>query len=468
MNAEDRRKALVTLAGRVAKRKAILDELHPKQRAVAEDPSQYKALLCGRRSGKTELDARLIALALEECGPDEWVIYAAVTRSLAKDLIWTRLETLNERHQLGWRMIENEGLIETPRGGKFRCLGFDKLPELQKVRGYKLRLAIFDEPATYADKLEGLIRECVGPALSDLRGKLVINGTPGAACIGYWFEASTGKITRYKTYHWTVRNNPKYPRNAEEMLAEERAENHWTEEDAAYRREWLAEWLDDPDALVYAFTRDRNTVTVSGYDRSEWLTTLGVDFGMTDSCAWAVIGSHKRSRQSFVLHAEKHVDLLPSEAAEITKRLRDEWQCSRIVGDGGGLGKPYVEEFNRRHAPIVGIHIELAEKSDKTGAISLLNGDLRAQQLMLCLPEAECLASEIQHLPWASALKKEEHPGYDNHCADAMLYCWRAHRAYYHRTPVSAPEVTSEELDAIERRKRMRGAGKTAKPWHLR
>lgn len=455
--------------------RSLYAELHQKQRDVARDTARYIALLCGRRSGKTELMARMIAVALIHCGFNEWVLYACRTQAIAKDLMWGHLEAINERYQLGWRMTEQTGMIRTPNGGRFRLFGVDDRKAREKVRGYKARRAFLDEASTYQDELEKLIQDCLSPALTDLGGGLVLAGTPGSVCVGYWFRASTGEIPAYSCHHWTVRQNPKFPRDVEEMLAEERANFAWTEESPSYRREWLAEWVDDESALVYMFVRERNAVDAPevAFDPKTWLTTLGVDFGMTDHCGWVVLGSPPGSRSIYVLWAEKHTGLLPNEAAKLTADLYGQFQCARIYADGGGLGKPYVEEFNRRWADSLGVRMTPADKADKVGTISLLNGDLRSKALLV-LPDAEAYAGEVQFLPWLDERRTKEHPGFANHLADAGLYAWKGHKSYWQKPPPpdkpkdERPPVLRAIVHAAQQHKRNQKRPRKAAPWGIR
>lgn len=465
-----KRDVVLELVRRKRIRKAIKRELHSAQRRALKDKARFIAMLCSRRAGKTELCARMIALALLDSGVNEWVVFAARTASIARDLIWVHLEQLNIRHGLGWEMHENLGTIKTPTGAQFRLLGVDKRKEVQKIRGYKLRLIILDEASTYQEHLEELIRDCAEPALTDLRGRLVLSGTPGVVCEGYWFEASTGLKPKFSVHAWTVRENPLFPRDVEEMLREVREENGWSEDDPTYRREYLGEWVEDTSALVYKFVRARNTCDElpEEFDPSTWLCTLGIDFGMTDECAWVVLGTPKHSKQVFVLHAEKESELLPDEAAAKTAALVKRFKPVRLVGDGGGIGKPYVAEFNRRWAHDAGISVSLAEKIDKVGAISLLNGDLRAGEardarIKLLLPAAEELAREIQHLPWLDAAHTKENPSFPNHCADAFLYAWRAHTSFWNRPKKKEP--TRAEKEAAERKERAKRAREGQKNW---
>lgn len=461
---------------RLETRNRIIGELHWAQRAVILAflaGIQYIAALCGRRAGKTELDARIIAIALEMCGPEEWVIYAAVTRGLAKDLIWSRLVAINERHNLGWHIKDHEGLIETPRGGKFRVFGFDKLPELEKTRGYKLRCAIFDEPATYADKLDYLIRECVGPALGDLRGWLLINGTPGAVCVGFWYEASTGLRERYKTFRWTVLDNPRFPRNAQEMLDEERRENQWDEDNATYQREWLARWVNDPTAQVYKFVPDRNFIRELPEDYAErgggWVFTLGIDFGYSpDPCAWVVLGSPRNSRDMYLVYDEQQSEMLADEAAKVTRRLVERFDPQAVVGDPAAAN--YIAEWNRRHADEMKCWIQPADKLEKKDAINTLNDELKASPPRFKVYEqasaskTDCWSHEAVHLPWKNERREEEHPGYPNHSLDAGLYASRKHRAYLHELPKPKPTVDeAAKLAQLERINRVQAQLRASK-----
>ena len=176
----DRRAARLVLARRKRLIQAIARELHPRQRAVVRDASRYIALLCGRRAGKTELVARLIAIAIISSGDNEWVVFGARTQAIAKDLIWAHLVRINDEYGLGWKMSEHTGSLRAQNGARFRVFGVDDRVAIDKVRGYKIRLACFDEASTYDDLIPGLIQS-LSPALTDLSGRLVLEWRPEQA-----------------------------------------------------------------------------------------------------------------------------------------------------------------------------------------------------------------------------------------------------------------------------------------------
>lgn len=449
----------------------ILGELFDIQRAIADEwlrGCRYFALSCSRRAGKTQLLARLIAISLLHSGRDEWTCFAARTLGIAKDLIWSELERINKRYELNWKINGSDLSITTPTGARFRLVGVDDRASIEKVRGKRFRLFICDEASTYQDALQNLFMSCVQPGLVDIRGSFILSGTPGYTCSGFWFDIATGaldengevKYPDYRRHHWTLRQNP-HIRDADAELADIRRQNRWTEEDPVYVREYLGEWRADDSALVYAFTRARNIIPVLPvpFEPKTWLVTLGVDYGMSDHTAWVALGSPPNDQRTFVIKARKERGKLPDEVSEITEQFVKRYAPVRIVGDSGGLGKTFVEEFNRRHAAKAGIHIIPAKKADKLANIATVNGALRLANkpggLMLLEKEAEPLAGEIQFLPWLDEARTKEHPRYANHCADSMIYSHKEHRGYLHE-PVKqhVPEprwTTLEQRLATER-----------------
>jgi hypothetical protein len=427
---------------RTAGQRPWMTDLFALQRAVADSPSRHKVVTCSRRGGKTVLLSALAIDALETCQHDEGVVYLARTRMIAKDLIWAKLRELVRRHDLGWRMHETELRVENRAGGYLLVRGAEGASpgeELDKLRGLKLRRALADEPATYAETLDALLREVLEPALGDLRGDVVVAGTPGIVCAGTWHDISTGKRPKWTRWAWTIRDNPHFP-DADEYLAGAKLENGWSDDDPTYQREYLGQWTADDSAQVYRYLDARNAVAdIPGYDRDRWHHVIGVDFGMRDDCAWVVLAAHPHDRRLYAVEARKAAGLLVDDAAAVTAELCQRYRPSAVVGDAGGLGKPYVEQWNARHAGQLGMPaMQSAEKADKRAAIDLLNADLRTGRLLVA-PGAISLADEWRVLPWKDAARTLEHPAYPNHLADACLYAWRASHAYLHTPAVPAP-----------------------------
>lgn len=451
---------------RETKARAILDELFDKQKVVARswlNGQRFMSLCCSRRAGKTQLLARMIAIALVHAGPSEWVVFGARTLQIARDIIWSELFRINQRHELGWKLNEQHGTITTPAGGCFRLVGVVDKKSVEKVRGKRYRLVVLDEAATYQELLQRLYNDAFRPGLVDLGGALVLSGTPGYVCAGYWFEAATGKL-HYEVHYWTLRDNP-HMRDPDAELASVLRENKWTEEEPSYKREYLGLWVNDESTLVYSgylATRNKQAPHAALSD-GEWLCTLGCDYGVNDATALVVLGTQKGDDRTYVLHASKYSGLLPDEVADLMAQLVDMYKPTSAVGDSGGLGKPYVLEWNRRHAERANLHLKPAEKTAKLAAIELVNGAFRSSKLMLT-PGTEEIEEEIQYLPWFDSLRTKEHPQYPNHSSDALLYAFREHSGYAFVTRPEAPPEPYRKWSTVEERK-ARNRKKQTQDW---
>jgi hypothetical protein len=194
-------------------------------------------------------------------------------------------------------------------------------------------------------------------------------------------------------------------------------------------------WVRDGEGLVYyAFDEARN---VCGEAKCQNYV-LGIDYGFTDPTAFSVVGWNDHDPCAYVVESFKVEGMTPSDAAEAVVELRGRYDFSRIVADIGGLGKGYAEEARRRfHLPI-----EPAEKTNKLGFIKLLNGDLSHGRVKVAQQSAAPLLTEWLELPLDDSRAKEA-DGFENHCADATLYAWRACWAFIQKPP--APAKTPEQ-----------------------
>ncbi len=190
-------------------------------------------------------------------------------------------------------------------------------------------------------------------------------------------------------------------------------------------------WVVDSSGLVYQWDPERNART----DQPDYTNTvLGIDFGYTDSTAFSILGWSKHSQTLSVLWSHKEAGLIPSACAEVVRELDAVYHFDRIVGDVGGLGKGYAEEMRQRFS----IPIKPAEKKNKLGYISLLNGALARGELLIVKPSNQELIRELEELPWNEARTAEE-PGFENHLTDSLLYAWREAKAFWEKP--AGPEL---------------------------
>lgn len=428
------------------------------QRRALEDTGKRKALLCGRRSGKT----RTVLMALWRAAvehPRAIVPYVCLSRPVAKRILWPTIKEAVEQLEIDCVMRESDLSVRFPNHSQLVLLGADKPSEVNKLRGQKFPAAAVDEPQAFRDDvLRELVDEVLEPTLLDYRGTLWMGGTPGARCAGYFHDLTLGKLPGWKVYHWTVLDNPTIP-HAAEWLAELCERRGWTPSNPTYRREYLGEWVRDDDALVYRFSRARDLVTElpADYTRPQdvrWDHALGIDFGFVDDTAWVLLAHRARVLREqdtplamhtvYVPWSDGEPGLTPSAAGKRTQALVEQHRPSRLVGDAGGLGKAFVEEARERF----GLSIEAAEKPKKAAYIELLNDAFISQRLKVLESANAGLIHELETVQWDEARRAED-PRFSNHRTDALLYGWRAVRAHL------APEVVAPAEHAPEYDRRL-------------
>lgn len=227
-------------------------------------------------------------------------------------------------------------------------------------------------------------------------------------------------------------------------------------------------WIRDDEGLVYKFA-PYNRINVNFAEEMRqgvrWRFILGIDYGFDDAVAFVVLGWRVHERIVYVIESSKENGLTPDDAAQKTRSFEQRYKFDGIIGDTGGLGKGYAEEAKKRFQ----IPIVAAEKHNKRGYIDLLNGALKARQLMV-LPGNEALEREWNTLPWAEGRMKES-AGFANHLADACLYAWRASSAFLEQDSPKADERTLEQREDDEERRLAREldrGGKRDRSWARR
>jgi hypothetical protein len=445
---------------------AIRSDLFYEQCMLLDDPALMRAVHSGRRAGKSEGMPRYALLEALDAGPGQTVIIGAETLKKCKALHWDKIREVVIKHKLPFVPNGQEHTWITPWKSKIVLWGLLDDGAVQLLRGFAIKAAFFDECATYSSKLTKLVDEVLEPALGDYAGKLSLFGTPTATRVGPWFDICCGKDKhRFSVHHWDARKNPFFRKETGGAMAWFQgilAKNGWTWDSATFAREYLGLFVDDSDQLVYRYSQsDLNNVLAmpKNWDRDLWGCTVGVDFGINDDCAWTAIGSHPHERKTYALESFKKTGMLTDEAAQTTVEVCERYRPMTLVGDTGGLGKPYAEEWNRRHAgkattngytlpPMIA-----ADKLGKRAHIDLVNTEFRTGRLVLVKPKCEALAGELTVLPWYKGERLKEHPAYPNHCADSLLYATTQHFSYLNSLPVKrAVKIvpTPDEDSAIE------------------
>jgi predicted phage terminase large subunit-like protein len=176
-------------------------ELLPWQQEVFGDPTRFKIVAAGRRTGKSRLAAwMLIINALQtERGH---VFYVAPTQGQARDIMWQTLLELGHGVIKGAHI--NNLQITLINGATISLKGGDR-PET--MRGVSLKFLVLDE---YADIKPDVWEQILRPALADQKGHAMFIGTPMGR--NHFYElykyAELGDDATYKAWHFTSYDNP--------------------------------------------------------------------------------------------------------------------------------------------------------------------------------------------------------------------------------------------------------------------
>lgn len=420
-------KELLAEAERRNAARAHLDSIRSdKQREFAKDPSQFRVAICGRRAGKTIEVIYEFKDSLDK-NPGDTHVFIEQSRPSAIAKLWKPFKQLNDQH--GWGLKFNLATSEAPmtiehdNGSILYIVGADQEKHIDKVRGVpRLRLACVDECGKIKPLLlEYLVYEVLEPGLMDVNGKLILSGTPGLAPVGFWYEASSGKLPGWSTHHWTVYDNPFI--DGEKAIEELLIRRNWDRDNPIFQREYLGLWIKDLTQLIFAFG-EHNIIHVLPQINSGWTFILSLDFGTAAATSFVVLGYPPYGRNVYIFRSYKEIGLAPTEVADRVRDLIAEYHPSKVIGDLHGLGKAYAQEMIKRH----NIVIQAADKSNKRGVIEYVSDGFRTGQI-LSYAENKTLHQELGTLLW-----DEEHKdiadGQDDHESEALVYGFRECSVY--------------------------------------
>jgi len=368
--------------------------------------------------------------------------YIALTRESAKNIMWPVLKELDHKYSIGGQFVEAALEYKIASDKVVKLFGADMVNFTDRLRGIKTPFAAIDEMQSFRGHVEFLVDDVLTPAISDYSdGQIAATGTPGPVPKGYYYDLATGKLG-FSVHHWTVYENPYMP-NSKEFVADLMKKKGWTEAHPTYRREWLGEWVADPDALVYRFNHFLNSVKEIP-NKPEWLYVLGVDLGYDpDPSAFVLCGYSVYDRNLYVIDCYKEKKLTVSDVAERIRYYQKQYPFLQITIDAGAQGKMIAEEITQRFQ----IPLIAAEKHGKAGFIEIMNSDFQHGIIKLVDNKTKDLQDELLSLIWDSEKQQRvEDSRYDNHLADGLLYAWRWCYNYAARDFVEKPKIDTDEF----------------------
>lgn len=437
----------------------MLADAHPKQRAALADPASRKCFEKGRRGGGSFAVALWL---LEEYHrwPGATSLFVALTKEHAKSILWPTLEQLDQKYQLGGTFNALDLSYTLPNGYRILLRAAKDRAQVEKLRGIAggLRRAAVDECGSFIghdQHFRYLLSSVIAPQFMDTHahggGQMVLCGSPGLTPMGFFFEKCTGRnhkgqeVQQWSTHHWTALDNNFV--DAKGYFAEELANGNHILDDTSveevvaelvalngvplsdprwapvlakltseFRREYLADWVNDTDSLIYQCKK--KNLLPEGFELPRgvpWRIVVAADVGWGDGNGFAVAAKSLRGREIVLLQAYYVPQLDDAQiAAEITA-LKKAWHTGEAYVDCGGEGDRLVANLENH-----GCIVQKAEKPRKRPRIEYVRALLHTGSLQLRPEHCADLIAEWSALPWSED-KQSHREGYVDDVADAVL-----------------------------------------------
>lgn len=371
--------------------------LFAEQKHVLEDNiSKNIIIICGRRSGKTELNARLLVNKCIE--PDSPCFYIHLTFSNA---IQQEYDLVIKQAQQASLQIKREsradGIIEFTNGSSIRFRGVNNEQEQQKLLGFKQKIVIIDEVQSQRG-LKNLIDVIIQPLLTDYTGsQLICTGTPPRTP-GTYAEVLWNNAT-WRKYHWNFLVNPYIP-DADGSLNAICANKGITRDNSFIQREYLGvvgkydtEAQVMKDYKVYDGDVPKDFIPDECY--------MGVDYGFSDSNFIVSFAVNKQQRRGYIIYEDCFNKQTITQIIDSTKKGYEKSkqfmiarnpsyniQRINIYCDTNEESISY-EMFNNYHLPAYN-----AYKYDKSLQLSQLSEECRTGRINI--PKGGKLEEEFQ------------------------------------------------------------------------
>ena len=438
--------------------------LSPAQSKYVQDEHRIAVGVCGRRAGKTKGLVRKMGRAAHACR-NGLVGYITETLSWARDLVWdpssaVGLRQMDKELGLGGEFNDSRLDLTYPNGSRVFLGGAKDIGQCEKFRGMPFRLLVLDEAGSFnPDVLRYIVKEIVPAALSDYRGTLCITGTPHATADGYFYDVATDPNRGASVHHWTVRDNPYFPRWAghpnweqevDHYLEEERALYGYTEQDPAYLREYLGLWVRDETEFIYHLDQAAPYEPPPSEDVH---CVMGMDLGWKDQTAFVPVGYSQFAGKVWDLDEFGASSLTFDDIKTHFARMQEKWHPERCKIDPPGEGKIIRESLAKEMWGRFGIEVTAADKSEKGAMMRLLDSDIRTGRVHL--RRGTKLWHQMKTLQWDKHRAREaEGQPCDFH--DAFLYAFREARHYIHLDKQKAPGVQEKLKQDFLSRERAR------------
>lgn len=282
--------------------------LYKEQQEVFDNQIDRNIIvICSRRAGKTELNARkLLKTALRRNSP---CLYLNKTFANAIDQMYDLVMDLAGKLDFAVASSsKTDGMIKFTNGSSIKFGGINDIAAIDKYRGFKFRLVIVDEVG-HIKNGQYLIDEVLEPATSDFTdSQMLFTGTPPRVknfATRLWHS-------KIRKYHWTAIDNP-FIHDFQEFIDKKCKEKGLTIDDPFIQREYYGNMeAYDTNAVVWKGYKVyklsdilSNKVEIDANQLGHIIfhptsAYIGVDWGGTDNNAIVSVLVDEISKHAFV------------------------------------------------------------------------------------------------------------------------------------------------------------------------
>ena len=447
----------------------LLTQLFPQQRAFVEDKTKRKALFVARRSGKSfSIAVSLLISVLQH--PRVKALYIGLTKITAENVIWTHgIEHICRVYKIPHEYNKTTKTIKFKNGSSIILTGADASPtERDRLLGGKYIMVAIDECQSHSYDLEKLVFETLAPAVSDYvdiegGGQILLAGTAGNKIDTYWHRITKDGTREpgWIVHTWSPLDNPHMRQNILDTWNDFEARIPGYQDQIWFRQQWKNEWIIETQSRVYKCQSVNNlleklpdderknptAIRQAQLDReidiirslraidNKWYYLLGVDLGYEDATAWCVGAFNRHDNNFYFVESMKKNHINLKEIAEITQLLHDKYHFKTMVIDTGGGGKLAAESLRQ----VYNLPFKAADKAgEKAAIIARMNSDFVSENIKVIESQNKELIKEWQELLVDEKKRVigvfKEAEQYQNHLADAALYCYREAK-HYRATP---------------------------------
>lgn len=432
---------------KLEKFQSFRDESFPAQDAFVNDHSKFIAAQCSRRAGKTNALALKFFWTLDR-HPGALCLYIALTRESARNIMWGVMQEFEERFKLGLIFTESNLTITHPNGARLQMFGADMKNFIRRLKGIKTPGVAIDEAQDFGVHLETLIEDVLTPTLTDYEDSwLALTGTPGPIPLGYFYKVTQERKFGFSLHKWTLFDNPYLP-NARTFVEDLKKKREWKEDHPTLMREWYNNWVLDLESLLIRYDESKSDYSHLPIQASKWIYILGVDLGLRDSDALALLAWNSSDSNIYLVHelttSNQDITSLVAQINELTSL----YDISKIIVDYGGLGAKIAEEIQRRHH----IPLQAADKARKMENVALLNDWLRLGRFKAKRDSQFAKDSKMVQIDWEKTTpdRIRVKDSFHSDIIDAVLYAFKESPAFTYQRPIEVPKWGTDAWAKIE------------------